>query len=88
MGPHMWFLKEGYHTVGGHRDVVESIAFRMPITRDKMALHHYVVRRREEYVEKIMKGNAMDDPKGEAFWDAVENKYVKEACFEMVKYDS
>lgn len=87
MGPHMWVLKPGYQRVGEKGDVVESIAFRMPITRDRIALHHYVVKSREEYVEKMGRGNAMDDPKGEAFWDAVENRYPKEECREMARYD-
>lgn len=43
-------------TVGEHGDVVTEEAFRRP-TRDRLALHHFVVRSREELVEKMGRGN-------------------------------
>jgi hypothetical protein len=85
-GPHMWALREG-NTVGEHGDIVVSEAWRIPITRDRIALHHYAVKSREEYEEKMLRGNAMDDPKGESFWDMMEHVYPHVACPEMAKYD-
>jgi hypothetical protein len=50
-------------------------------------LHHYAGKSREEYEEKMLRGNAMDDPKGEGFWNSLENGLPKVSCPEMVKYD-
>lgn len=58
--PHLWFLEEGYRTVGEAGDVVESEAFRVPVGRGRIALHHYAGKSREEYEEKMGRGNAMD----------------------------
>jgi hypothetical protein len=85
-GPHMWQLSRGY-TMGEHMDIVDSIAWRMPITRDRIALHHYAGKSREEYEEKMLRGNAMDDPKGEGFWNSLENGLPKVPCPEMAKCD-
>ncbi|KAK7940930.1 uncharacterized protein PG986_013317 [Apiospora aurea] len=32
-------------------------------------LHHYAVKSRQEYEEKILRSNAMSAPKGEGFWN-------------------
>ena len=85
VGPHMWRVRG--NVVGEHGDVVASEAWRNPITRDRIALHHYAVKSREEYEEKMFRGNAMDDPKGESFWDVMENVYPHVKCPEMAKYD-
>ncbi|KAG0651560.1 hypothetical protein D0Z07_1855 [Hyphodiscus hymeniophilus] len=86
LGPHMWRLNQG-HVVGEHGDIIASEAWRNPITRDRIALHHYAVKSREEYEEKMFRGNAMDDPKGESFWDVIEKVYPHVKCPEMAKYD-
>ncbi|EHL03747.1 hypothetical protein M7I_0148 [Glarea lozoyensis 74030] len=84
--PHLWALKDGRVTVGEKGDVVESEAFRLPISRERIALHHYAVKSRQEYEEKMGRGNAMDDPKGEFFWDSVEHRLPKVSCPEMAQY--
>jgi hypothetical protein len=60
VNPHLWYLKEGKETVGENGDVVDSEAFRTPITRDRIALHHYAGKSRQEFEEKMGRGNAMD----------------------------
>ncbi|CZR63097.1 uncharacterized protein PAC_12994 [Phialocephala subalpina] len=86
MNPHKFNLYQGAVTVGEHWDEVETIAFRQPITRDRLALHHYAVKSREEYVAKINRGNGMTDPKGEGFWEHIETMpHVN--CPEMAQYD-
>ncbi|KAF4625746.1 hypothetical protein G7Y89_g12417 [Cudoniella acicularis] len=85
--PHLWYLKDGAITVGEHYDVVNSEAFRIPITRDRIALHHYAGKSREEYEAKMLRGNAMDDPKGEGFWNSLENLLPHVKCPEMAKYN-
>ena len=86
IGPHMWNLNHG-NTVGEYGDIVSGPAFRYPITRDRIALHHYVTQSREEFEEKMMRGNAMDDPKGEQFWNQIEVEIPHVGCEEMVQYD-
>jgi len=86
VGPHMWTLHRGF-TWGEHMDMVNSHAFRNPITRDRIAVHHYAGKSREEYIEKMLRGNAMDDPKGEGFWESLELGLPKVSCPEMAKYD-
>ncbi|RDL39482.1 uncharacterized protein BP5553_03822 [Venustampulla echinocandica] len=84
--PHLWVLKDGSRTVGEHGDTIDSEAYRTPITRDRIALHHYAGKSREEYEEKMQRGNAMDDPKGEEFWKAVEKDLPHMRCTEMTEY--
>jgi hypothetical protein len=60
---------------------------RNPITRDRIALHHYAVKSREEYEEKMHRGNGEDVPKGELFWVMVEEVAPHVDCPEMAKYD-
>jgi hypothetical protein len=47
-------------------------AARLPPTRNRISLHHYALKSREEYEEKINRSNAMDDAKGWEFWNSVE----------------
>jgi Glycosyltransferase family 92 len=84
--PHKFDLKDGANTVTEHGDVVTTPAWRSPITRDRIALHHYAVKSRQEYEEKMMRSNAMSEPKGEWFWDHMENTPTT-ICTEMAQYD-
>ncbi|TVY81717.1 hypothetical protein LSUE1_G008863 [Lachnellula suecica] len=88
MGPHTWYLTHG-NTYGEHYDQEPKglNAWRNPITRDRIALHHYAIKSREEYEAKMLRGNAMDDPKGEAFWNKLEHELPLVPCPEMAKYD-
>ncbi|TVY48772.1 hypothetical protein LOCC1_G003364 [Lachnellula occidentalis] len=86
-GPHLWELTDGAETVGEHMDPVTSLAWRWPITRNRIALHHYAGKSREEYEEKMLRGNAMDDPKTEEFWNSLEHESPQVPCPEMAKYD-
>lgn len=71
-GPHKFVLKDGARTVGEDGDTVDRVAWRVPITREKIALHHYATRSKKEYEEKINRGNGMGDPKGWNWWKHVE----------------
>ncbi|PQE05061.1 hypothetical protein CJF30_00004852 [Rutstroemia sp. NJR-2017a BBW] len=59
---------------------------RAPPTKDRIALHHYALKSREEYQEKCDRSNAMDDPKDWSFWDSVEGMAGME-CTSMAEYD-
>ncbi|EPE36643.1 Nucleotide-diphospho-sugar transferase [Glarea lozoyensis ATCC 20868] len=54
--------EDGFEVSGGRRTP----------TRDRIALHHYAVKSRQEYIEKMQRSNAMDQPKPWSFWDEVE----------------
>lgn len=69
INPHKFALRGQQVTVGEHGDAVAHFAFRQPITRDRLSLHHYAVKSRQEYEEKVMRSNAMSTPKGEGFWN-------------------
>ena len=84
--PHKFTLKDGAMTVGEDGAYINHWAFRQPITRNRVALHHYAVRSREEYEAKMNRSNAMGDAKGMEFWDHVRDIPHVE-CPEMAKYD-
>ncbi|KFY03587.1 hypothetical protein O988_01384 [Pseudogymnoascus sp. VKM F-3808] len=69
---HKFELKKGARTVGEDGDTVDRLAWRVPITRRRVALHHYATRSREEYVAKMERGNGMGSPKGWDWWNWVE----------------
>jgi hypothetical protein len=60
--------------------------FRDPPTKKRIALHHYALKSRQEYQEKIDRSNAMDAPKGWSFWDQVESQ-AGIPCDEMAYYE-
>jgi len=81
--PHLFRTINGTRTVGEHMDVLEDkCCLRTPITRDRIALHHFTLRSREQFEEKM--GTWTD--KGWSYWDHIEG-LPREECFEMTKYD-
>jgi len=84
--PHTFNLKDGAHLVGEDGEYVYHWAFRQPITRNRVALHHYAVKSWEEYEAKMNRSNAMGNAKGMEFWEHVRDiPHVD--CPEMAKYD-
>ncbi|KAF8860805.1 hypothetical protein BDZ45DRAFT_703694 [Acephala macrosclerotiorum] len=84
--PHKFNMLPGAVTVGEHWDEVVTEAFRYPVTRDRLALHHYAVKSKEEYEEKLHRGNGMTDPKKGNFWEWIETM-PHTNCTEMMDYD-
>lgn len=87
MNPHKFHTANGSYTVGENGDIVDHFAFRLPITRNRVGLHHYAVKSKAEYDEKVHRGNGMTDPKGDGFWNAIENERPHENCTQMVAYN-
>ena len=85
--PHKFHTKAGSNTVREHGQVVTSDAWGSPITRDRIALHHYATKSRQEYEEKMQRGNGMGDPKKEDWWVYMETGVPVVVCNEMAKYD-
>ncbi|KAJ3150283.1 hypothetical protein HDU86_006674 [Geranomyces michiganensis] len=78
---HAVALKNGTRTVGERGDAIPG-AFRTPITRDSIALHHYVVNSKAEL------GSVSDvrSPRNLSFWDHIEG-LPSVRCDSMVKYE-
>ncbi|KAF3938780.1 hypothetical protein ABW19_dt0201959 [Dactylella cylindrospora] len=68
--PHSFRLNGSMVTVGENGDVV-PYAFRTPITRDKIALHHYAVKSREDYEEKMARGTPTDHRKDDDWCECI-----------------
>lgn len=83
--PHIMNVVENTRTVGEDGKTITHYAFRQPITRNRLSLHHYAVKSFEEYEAKINRSNAMGDPKGWEFWQHVEEMPHVD-CPEMAKY--
>ncbi|KAF8858994.1 hypothetical protein BDZ45DRAFT_742807 [Acephala macrosclerotiorum] len=80
--PHLFQTLNGTRTVGEHGDIIEyGDGVRQPITRDRIGLHHYTVKSREQFEEKTKNWSM----KGWEYWDHIEGlSQVK--CDEMTKY--
>lgn len=86
INPHKFYLKDGSQTVGEHGDIIGDPAVRVPITRDRIALHHYAIKSRQEFQEKMKRSNAMGQAKGWDYWDHLEGLPQQE-CKEMTIYE-
>jgi hypothetical protein len=85
--PHTFHLKNNAITVGEHGDEVWDQPRRVPVTRDRIGLHHYGVKSREEYKEKMLRSNANKNAKGWWWWDHIEDEMPHVPCLEMTLYD-
>ncbi|CAK7202214.1 hypothetical protein SEUCBS139899_004936 [Sporothrix eucalyptigena] len=83
--PHSFYLTENHITVGENGDEVNS-ALRTPITRNRLALHHYALKSKAEYEEKMVRGSGMSNHKGWEVWDLYENTNPHEECTEMLRW--
>ena len=83
LSPHMFKTSNGTQTVGEHNDTIaDGDGIRQPITRNRIALHHYTVKSREQFEEKMKSWSA----KGWEYWDHIEGLPQLE-CKEMTKYE-
>lgn len=55
--------------------------FRQPVTRDRLSLHHYVLKSWEDYYDKITRSG-----KDWNFWNSIEYNTPHVACAQMLKY--
>jgi hypothetical protein len=88
---HTFSLLNGTKTVGedwrplNETETGGSASWRVPSSWDRVALHHYFLRSRAEYEEK-MRGPKGDNPRTWAFWEEWEGR-GKVRCTEMARYD-
>ena len=83
--PHNFATNESTATYGewGSRRAVIPEQVQVPISRDRIVLHHYVVKSRAEFEEKKRRGNAMDRPRSQYFWQHIELEMEHVFCPEM-----
>jgi hypothetical protein len=83
--PHMFQLKDEAISVGEDGlEIKPGTAWRFPITRNRLALHHYATKSREEFQQKIDRWKG-DIPKDWSHWDMLENAPHMD-CPEMARY--
>ncbi|CAK7242692.1 MAG: hypothetical protein STHCBS139747_004189 [Sporothrix thermara] len=83
--PHSFFLKGDHISVGENGDFVQSF-LRSPITRERLAIHHYAVKSKAEYEEKMARGSGMSNHKGWDVWNTYEKKNPHVPCPEMLRW--
>ncbi|KAG0646437.1 Glycosyltransferase family [Hyphodiscus hymeniophilus] len=80
--PHLFQTSSGTYTVGEYGDMIdEGEGIRQPITRDRIALHHYTTKSREQFEEKMESWTM----KGWEYWDHIEG-LPQVPCDEMTNY--
>lgn len=82
--PHSFILTPGHFTVGENGDQVKSF-LRAPITRDRLAIHHYALKSKGEFEEKMNRGSGMSNHKGWDAWNLYEDM-PHEPCEEMLRW--
>lgn len=82
--PHYFFTKYPYVSVGEKGDVIQG-SFRNYITRDRITVHHYMLKSKEEYAEKIERGAADGSHRGWDQWKQFENG-TQVACGNLASY--
>ena len=83
--PHMFRLKDDAISVGEDgKTFSPGHAWRIPITRERTVLHHYVLKSKDEFQEKADRWKG-EIPKGWDFWDRLE-KTPHMDCPEMARY--
>lgn len=85
--PHFFKLKGNAITVGeDEQEVSPGFAWRIPVTRNRLSLHHYTVKSRQDYAEKLARWKSDLNYRGWEAWDDV-HAGVQEVCFEMTHYN-
>lgn len=83
-GPHHFNYTSGKYAVDEHFQRVDGPVHKSA-TRDKIALHHYVLKSEEEYREKMERGSAMGNHKPFSFFTAVNNE-TTEYCGDGLRW--
>lgn len=88
--PHTFATHSATFTVGedGKRYYEDGgpSPWRTPITRNRIALHHYAMKSRDEYEEKIQRGAADRTSKTWDWWNKIEKELPHVECKELSRY--
>jgi Glycosyltransferase family 92 len=73
--PHSFLTKNGTITIGENGDLVDPVySMRRPSTRNMLALHHYAIKSKEEFAEKMLRKGANGITRGWSYWNQMERK--------------
>ena len=78
-------MEGGAVEVGENWDIIQFGCNRRPITRDRIALHHYATKSREEFEEKMQRGHIQGGGASEGWWQMVEGE-EQWTCDSLTKY--
>jgi hypothetical protein len=83
MTPHIYRTLNDSVSVGEHGDQLNTTeGVRWPITRDRIALHHYTLKSKQQFSEKL----EIWQDKDWRYWDHIENQEQID-CTEMASYN-
>ncbi|PHH61943.1 hypothetical protein CDD81_7692 [Ophiocordyceps australis] len=82
--PHFFHLENNSVTVGEHGDLVRDSWRRA--SRDRLAVHHYAVKSRQEMEQKINRSSANGNGRTWNFWNVVENEIPHVNCSSMLRW--
>jgi hypothetical protein len=86
--PHNFVTNSSTHTVGESGDILSGYyPYRNPISRNRITLHHYEWKSKEEYAEKMERGNAGREPRSWNEWNHYSEEISHVPCLSMTKYD-
>lgn len=88
LSPHHFTTNGSSATYGefGSQGPIIPSQRQVPISRQRIALHHYAVKSKEEFREKMARSNGMDAPRGWDYWDLIEKRTEHVHCSEMMGY--
>jgi hypothetical protein len=82
--PHYFFTKSPYITVGEKADPVFG-SFRSDKSRNRIAVHHYLLMSKQDYTEKLERGAADNSHRNWELWDQLENS-THVPCMGLANY--
>lgn len=84
--PHMFDLHSGAVSVGeDEKEFGPGLGWRFPVTYERLAVHHYSTKSREEYSEKMTRWKEFPHGADWSRWDKVHEGNLVE-CKEMTRY--
>lgn len=81
---HNFNLSSSKVTGGEYGDVVNS-HLRSPVTRDRIVLHHYTVKSKEDLEDKLTRGDVQNNPRIWWWWDKYEQS-LRADCPGLANY--
>jgi hypothetical protein len=88
--PNIFYTTHGAVTVGEDGNTWEGTgnrAWREPIIRIRIALHHYAVKSREEYEEKMERSKIIESGKTDWNWIDYVDAHAHTPCPQMAQYE-
>jgi Glycosyl transferase family 2 len=86
MTPHGFLTRNGTVTVGENDDLVDAThTIRTPSTRSRLTLHHYALKSKDEFEEKMLRKGGDGIVRGWSYWNHME-KNPHQNCTSLKSY--